>query len=545
MADAEANIAELAQESKQKDRQFRLPPIPLVILAPLLVICALIAVTVPSFIVLNKASSDTTDLLSSEYLESLLNNVKVQAEEPVRKLEPLVEGMMRNPALISTFNGPFTNMATSAAAPLLLSMGDAYNLASLACYSARWKSGYDLVNDKFEWLTAVDHVVIQDVYYAGTRFLGVTEPGISMGVDTNGGSYINQTGYPYYPFTYVLVDPNRQFMPVYSFTYAIEPEMPPATLEMLGKASSAVDYNSTSFSISYFANGWTVGYVSRVHFPQNDASKLPDFACAAGLRVDDQWNSMLRELKPPVADSVVAIYDQEFAIIASSNMHVDDSSLTGGALFNKATPDAFTISVQSELKTRYTTGANALTAIGGGTGFTTSLQGRSWVLNSAVIDMTFRDTDRFILVVAVPHSEIYGVIESAKKRSLGLSIGIAVAMALLIGAVFVAITLPMARLAAQMALLTTLNFGTLETSGALDRRSFIWELRRVQATFATMVKAFAGQLKKNRALMMGATGTSSVGNNGGGTAGTGKRPKTATPGIRETAPLMSPTDRTP
>ncbi|KAJ3170292.1 hypothetical protein HDU88_008919 [Geranomyces variabilis] len=539
MADAEANIAELAQEAKQKDRQFRLPPIPLVILAPLLVICALVAVTVPSFIVLNRASSDTTDLLSNEYLESLLNNVKVQAEEPVRKLEPLVEGMMRNPALINTFNGPFTNMATSPAAPLILSMGDAYNLASLACYSARWKSGYDssynLVNDKFEWLTAVDHVVIQDVYYAGTRFLGVTEPGISMGVDTNGGSYINQTGYTYYPFTYVLIDPNRQFMPVYSFTYPIEPAMPPATLEMLGKTSSAVDYNSTSFS---------VGYVGRVHFPQNDASKLPDFSCAAGLRVDDQWNSMLRELKPPVADSVVAIYDQDFAIIASSNMHVDDSSLIGGALFNKATPDAFTISVQSELKTRYTSGANALTAIGTGTGFTTSLQGRSWVLNSAVIDMTFRDTDRFILVVAVPHSEIYGAIESAKKRSLGLSIGIAVAMALLIGAVFVAITLPMARLAAQMALLTTLNFGTLETSGALERRSFIWELRRVQATFATMVKAFAGQLKKNRALMMGATGVSSVGNSVGGTTGTGKRPKTVTPGIRETAPL-SPTDRTP
>ncbi|KAJ3156918.1 hypothetical protein HDU86_003453 [Geranomyces michiganensis] len=573
MVDEESNIADLAKESKQKDALSRIPPIPLVVLAPLLVIIALIAVTVPGSIVLNKASSETADLLSSEYLDSLLSNVKVQTEETTRKLAPLTEGLLRNLDIASTFTGPLTNLVTSPAAPVLLSMGEAFGLASLACYTAHWKPGYDskydLVNEKFKWMPAVNHAVVKrsmfvcgefvllprnannvfmstqmQYFNLGVEALGVTEDGISLG-NYYGMPYINQTGYLYQPFNYHIWDPNRMTVvaggspstTVLSFTYAIADAMPPLTLEMLGKASAASDYDATTFGIAYFGNGWTVGYVGRMHFPQNNASLLPDYACAAGLRVDDQWNTLLRELKPSIADSVVAIYNPDaFVIIASSNMHVDDSKAAGANMINQAIPDEFTKSVQAELKTRFTTGAQALAQIGTGMRFNANLQDRSWVLNSAVIQMTKRDSDRFIMVVAIPHSEIYGTIESSRKRSLGLSVGIAVAMAVLVGALFVAITLPLARLASQMAQLTTLNFGTLESSGALERRSIIWELRRVQMTFATMVKAFAGQLKKNRSLMQGAMQTSSLG--GTSTSAAGK--KTVVPGgIRETAPLMA------
>ncbi|KAJ3161818.1 hypothetical protein HDU86_006589 [Geranomyces michiganensis] len=52
-----------------------------------------------------------------------------------------------------------------------------------------------------------------------------------------------------------------------------------------------------------------------------------------------------------------------------------------------------------------------------------------------------------------------------------------------------------------MATLTKLDFHTLESSGTLDSRSWVWELRQVQVVFATMVKAFAGAIKKNRAFV--------------------------------------------
>ncbi|KAJ3177579.1 hypothetical protein HDU87_004332 [Geranomyces variabilis] len=514
MADAEANIAELAKESRQKDKRNFFPPIPLVVLAPLLVVAALIAVVVPSSIILNKASSDTAELLAGEYLDSLLNNVQVQVRDPVNKFEPLVEGLMRNPVLGASFDGPLINMYASPAVPLILSMGESYQLASLACYTAHWKTGYNssypLVNDNFLWLASVDHVVIQYATYGDIQLLGVTEPSYGVGLFAGVYPYINQTAYLYYPYTYTLIDPSRLTINETggaSYSFSIDPQMPPATLEMLGRASSAIDFNSTSFSISAFANGWTVGYVSRVHFPDANSAALPDYACAAGLRVDDQWNTLLRGLKPPIADSVVAIYGADLSIVASSNMEVDNAVLNSGALLNTdsgalfttARPDVFTILVQTDLKARYSSGAAALSTIGSGVQYNANFQDRSWIVNAAVISMTARDTDRFLLVVAIPHSEIYGVIDSARVRSLGLSIGIAVGIAVLIAGLFVAITLPLSRLAAQMVQLTKLDFGTLESSGALERRSLILEVgvgqnastragyicHNVQARFAT------------------------------------------------------------
>ncbi|KAI8906233.1 hypothetical protein DFJ77DRAFT_478086 [Powellomyces hirtus] len=497
------NISELAKESKQGEKKSLVPPIPLVVLAPLLVIAALVAVAVPTSIVLNNASRDTASYLAGRYLTSLLGHVKAQAEAPVQKLAPLVDGLMRMPAVSQTFHGTFENVASSPAVAPILSFGEAYSLSSLACYTGRWKAGYNsssaLVNANFAWLSSVDHVVIQyAVAPTGIALLGVTEPTIGVGVSPAGYAYMNQSGYLYNPYTYKVLDPNRTSS-LLSVSYPIQGEMPVGVLMMLDKLPAV---NVTTFAIASFANGWKVGYTSRVHFPYG--SKIPDYSCAAGLRIDDQWNDLLRNLKP-VPNSVVAIYGQDFSIMASSNMVVAGGTEADGAVYAQAVPDSFTIAVQEILRSRYNAnGQSAMKAAGTGLSIQVIIEGQKWIINLALIKMGALEDGQFLLVAALPHKEIYGVIDSATKRSLAMAIGIAVGMAVLIAGVFVMMTLPLLRLAGQMGQLTKLDFGTLEQSGALDRRSLIWELRKVQTTFATMVRAFAGAIKKNKQMAQSA-----------------------------------------
>ncbi|KAI8823124.1 uncharacterized protein EV422DRAFT_523478 [Fimicolochytrium jonesii] len=526
MADVEQNVSDLAKESKQKDAKSLLPPIPLIILAPVLVLVALIAVAVPSSVVLNKASEDTTDLLAGEYLRALLANVKVQAEAPARNLVPLVNSLLKNPATSETFNSNFTakSLTTGSIIPTILSLGETYEMSTLTCYSAHWKSGYDantpLVNDCYDWMSMVDYGVLQYTIYTGISFLGVTEPGKAEGTrpaypGCAAGTYMNQTGYFYLNSTSGYPSA-LQYKPLIGvpkadpFTYNIEPKMLSDCMMILGKEPPTPAI--PEFSIARLQNGWKLGVVGSRHYAAG--ATRPDYSCVAGFRIDDVWNDLLRALKPPVANSVVALFfqDANFTIAASSNMIVDESQIGGVILFAEAKPDAFTISIQGSLKSRYGDGAAALAAIGDGTSYNTKIDGTEWIINTAVVEMSTRDQDRFLVVAAVPHSEIYGVIDSARKRSLGMSIGIGVGVAALIATVFVFVTLPLSRLAAQMAQLTKLDFGTLESSGALERRSIIWELRKVQTTFATMVRAFAGAIKKNKQMAGGGafSGTTSV-----------------------------------
>ncbi|KAJ3261928.1 hypothetical protein HK104_006794 [Borealophlyctis nickersoniae] len=114
---------------------------------------------------------------------------------------------------------------------------------------------------------------------------------------------------------------------------------------------------------------------------------------------------------------------------------------------------------------------------------------------------SYIDTDSLLLVAAVSRKEIYGVIDAAKKRSMSMVIGLSVAMGCVVSGVFIAVALPLMKLAKAMSVLTRLDFAMLEQSNILDANSLIWELYNVQVTFSTMVKAFAGGIKKNKEMV--------------------------------------------
>lgn len=135
---------------------------------------------------------------------------------------------------------------------------------------------------------------------------------------------------------------------------------------------------------------------------------------------------------------------------------------------------------------------------------------------------TYTETDSLLVVSAIPRSDIFGKLDAARQRSIAVSVGVSVAMGVLASGIFFLLVLPLFRLARSMQVLTKLDFSQLESSGMLDERSWIWELYNVQTTFATMVRAFAGAIKKNKQMMgrgapMG--GRASVGGNSGSNSG--------------------------
>ncbi|KAJ3298897.1 hypothetical protein HK104_010200, partial [Borealophlyctis nickersoniae] len=129
-----------------------------------------------------------------------------------------------------------------------------------------------------------------------------------------------------------------------------------------------------------------------------------------------------------------------------------------------------------------------------------TISGETWIMNVKVIPFGDYADGRLLLVTGVPREDIFGRVDAARNRSIGVAAGISAAVIVVVSVIFVLVVLPLARLAQAMETLTQLDFATLENGNLLEARSFIWELFQVQRTFSTMVKAFAGGIKKNREL---------------------------------------------
>ncbi|KAJ3331995.1 hypothetical protein HDU76_001611 [Blyttiomyces sp. JEL0837] len=130
--------------------------------------------------------------------------------------------------------------------------------------------------------------------------------------------------------------------------------------------------------------------------------------------------------------------------------------------------------------------------------------GQKWFINTRYL----KSPGTWILVVAIPRSDFFSNIDAAEKRIVIISIVIGV-----LGVVGTAVMSffalrPLYKLAKAMEQLTKMDFSALE-GNILQDRSLISEVRLLQRTFATMCKAFAGGIKKNKSLMGGIAKASS------------------------------------
>ncbi|KAI8585923.1 hypothetical protein BDZ88DRAFT_321610 [Geranomyces variabilis] len=165
--------------------------------------------------------------------------------------------------------------------------------------------------------------------------------------------------------------------------------------------------------------------------------------------------------------------------------------------------DPLTLAFQQYLKDNYQSNFYAIAT----SDITTSevvIAGTRWIMLTQAMHMSSYSDQDYLLVTAIPRSDVYGSIDHSRTQALSISLGIASGMAVLSVILFILVVIPLFKLARAMNILTKLDFGQLEKSNVLDDRSFIWEVRKVQEVFGLMVKAFAGGLKRNKAMVSAA-----------------------------------------
>ncbi|KAJ3164745.1 hypothetical protein HDU88_005181 [Geranomyces variabilis] len=513
----EANISDLAKSSGRKEAKSWLPAVPITVLAPILVALALTATLLPNTFVINQASQDSTTYISQKYLKLLMVKTKADAEAPLLKIEPVVNFLGESPRIVDMFSAP---------QPLVNLVN---NVANNPGYNA------DIINTK-----GVYNVTTLDYAYFSWA---TPDQQVAWAMDPT----------TYLPIT-TRVDPTAANGYLQNpVMYQVSNIVPGPGLMQLGLIPPA---QSPFFSVTE-EGGLVVGYISQQFWAAgNDRSTtLPLFTCVGGLVVTTTWISMLHQAKP-LDSAVVAMFNSSaLGVLGSSNMLVQNTAIPqadGSVLYGQPIVDDLTAAFQVQMSKMYLAAfkcnefipyvAEATSIVQANPSYELSVAGTTWIVNVDIV--LLGSNDYALLMLAVPRSElrptdpprafhkVYGEIDRARTKAQRLSIGISCAMAFIVAGVFVLVVLPLMALVRQMTQLTKFDFGSLESSGALDKRSWVWELRQVQIVFSMMVKAFAGAIKKNKDMVASRQTPS------GGHAKTGEKNRL----VRATAPAM-PSDQ--
>ncbi|KAI8817869.1 uncharacterized protein EV422DRAFT_570342 [Fimicolochytrium jonesii] len=480
------NIGDLAQESSHKHKATWLPAIPLTLLAPVLIGLALLGVLLPNTIILTNASDETAQLVTQKYLSELISDVSFRCQTPIAAILPVIQSAVANADITDLFAGPRTSFQMSGVAPYVAILRQKNGLDNLVCSTASWRAGYDETNSPVLNTTSVSRAIINSLKNPATgnddtiAFLDDDKPTQFRAYDLD-------------PLTHrILNTSNPLVFPYPDYTMSMQ-------MALKKKPTFGVPY----FLLSTVSNsGYTGAYLGLTRVDGN-----PVWGCSGGINVGASWITMLQKIKP-MERSIVAIlqlddlfFPTNFTVLSSSNMVTTGVSIDarGNPQYATAKVDERTASMRLQIMQKFPTVSAAEAAALSNTSFEITLDNERFIAMMGVTRFAFNY--RVLNVVTMPRDEIYGKIDAARTRSRAMSIGISVGVTALIAAIFVAAVLPLFSLAQQMEGLTKLDFGTLESSGALDRRSWVWELRKVQIVFATMVKAFAGAIKKNKQML--------------------------------------------
>ncbi|KAJ3298627.1 hypothetical protein HK104_010497 [Borealophlyctis nickersoniae] len=544
-ADADAEnvaVAELAKNSKFKEGVLHWKMlIPMTVLAPLVVCCALIAVLVPNTLIWSTASLDSTASLSDLTLATMMSGVKTKVEASLSGVGPALQALASLPEVGKYMTDPAytTNLAAVPFTPNLVRVRDAFNLDTLACLTGRWANSSIAYNEvdpagtnkntvKQTTITALpdfgkdatNQTIVAILDYrskiGNVRFVHVGHAKLTS-------SYVDGThafGFHVDQETLTILNPDPA-----TGSHGASTSDNTRTSSVRSQLSSKLVPIRTkpylTLSVSGASGALTANIVAQQWSYANRNNLLPDYACAASYRIDSSWNAILRASKP-LNDSLVALLQPtNLTIAATSNQVVqsDVGTVVNGALkYAELQNDTFTNAVRSSLLTNFGNYSNVIKS--GLTYYEDQLMGDTYLIGfTTAAFSTYTETDSLLVVAAVPRSEIFGKLDAARKRSIAVSVGVSVAMGVLASGIFLLLVLPLFRLARSMQMLTKLDFSQLESSGMLGERSWIWELYNVQTTFATMVRAFAGAIKKNKQMVGRAgpmAGSRSVEGNSGG-----------------------------
>ncbi|KAJ3145405.1 hypothetical protein HDU86_000926 [Geranomyces michiganensis] len=510
------NVAALAKDSTRQEKKTWLPAIPLTVLAPLIIVLTLIGSLTPvgngeklgtksivrllkicvsfpqTYVYLITGMNDAVNLLSQEYLSTVMQDVNHNLRFSVQRYYPIAKYYIKDPAVRESLMGnPNNTLQLASWVPSIVNMHIQNKLDVVSCARSMWRPGFG--------------------------------PGSNVTVETVRLLQMSTYNHPLFkPIVYRYDYGSGTDATVYKVnTTTFKPD----------DAALATNFAfADNISVRHGLNATLIRrepYFNAQYFASSTA-ELPEFYCTIGQRVDVSWNSILRDARPN-NDSFVAVFKQDWTIGGSSNMVYPDSNTVdaqGNIVFKLPVPDELTLAFQTFIVGQYNESFRAV-ATDEVLRTEANVVGTKWILMTQAIRMSSYADQDMLLITAIPRKDVYGAIEHSRTQALAVSLGIASAMALLSITLFIFVVLPLFKLARAMQTLTKLDFGSLERSNTLDDRSFIREVRQVQIVFATMVKAFAGGLKRNKAMIAATVGNQSSSGGASASAGSKKKPDEA------------------
>ncbi|KAJ3005685.1 hypothetical protein HKX48_000512 [Thoreauomyces humboldtii] len=427
-------------------------------------------------------------------------------------MTPIVEFLGNIPAVRTMFSAaqPISGLINHDVVAEFGNLKVTHSLDTVICISTAWRPGYNASNNPgladAEASLGYPSTNLTYAYYAWLNALtNPSDLNATLYSVIDAADFSTQSVYLMDAETNIpyLSNPAPSTVPQYPIPYPFSPIIPGTGAMQLGLIPAAPKpfwaYNSAN-------NGLTLGLVIQQFWStaRPAPANPPTYACMAGLQIFTTWINMMRDAKP-ISTAVVAMFESEkLTILSSSEWIVNNTASTAsGGVVTYGTPirDSLTPGFETAMQNRFLAAftGDPAAVVAADPSFELDVLGTTWIIN---VDLVALGTYNYaLLMLAVPRSEVYGPIDKARKRAQALSIGISIAAAIFIAGVFVIVVLPLSALVNQMTLLTKFDFGSLETSGQLDKRSWIWELRQVQIVFSTMVKAFAGAIAANKKIM--------------------------------------------
>ncbi|KNC96431.1 uncharacterized protein SPPG_08025 [Spizellomyces punctatus DAOM BR117] len=501
-------ISDLANEARQTHATnsgflgfIRRLHMPLLLLAPSLLIGMLAVLLVPVCYSLITTGNTNTKELSDNLLVTMMKSTELGIRS---SLEPLKRGVnivgaadqIAKPITVDRANIYNNLVNQKELIKFLATVQKTGGTDSWTCYSPKWLSGYgpeDPINSTtISWVFLLPSRTPIPPYK--DVVIGLTDDTLAPKAQQYA---LNQT-------TYEIIGPLNTADPA-PFAYDVSWSK---VIRNILKPPNGTVPTDNFMSITTDKTGYMAISMAKIYLSSYTGTY---YGCAATLGLSSTWSAILEQQKI-TDETVIAVLDDKLNLVASSS-RVGAWKGVGAVDFSNET---FSPLLVTFVKDKYASIANVPLRIE--TYMDQIDAKRDWMILVTKIQFTNYPDDIMVLISATPREYIFGKIDKAAKRAMALSIGLGVGIVIVVSALFVAVTMPLSRLGNAMQLLTKLDFAALEQGRILEIDSHISEVRRIQATFGTMVKAFAGGIKKNRE-MIARTVMS-----GGGTSSPSQRP---------------------
>ncbi|KAI8823187.1 uncharacterized protein EV422DRAFT_523664 [Fimicolochytrium jonesii] len=485
-SEADVTISDLAaalQSKPSTPAKYPRPKIPLMVLAPLLIVLALTLVVTPvCMVLLNMARVVTTDL-SSAYFTSLMRSTQSRVARSLDSNRHAVSIVGSLPATGIAMTNQYNLIAEKPTWQLLATTMKRLGLDGVQCYTAKFAPN---TGDS----PPVTFSTVNLTYLTASRSFLPPTTDAALGIE----DFSDPGAARQYALDQKTVELRSSEPQVYKkmwdMTYSL------AVRELL----KPVPRRSMFFGTTISNQGLRLASISQVFDSLTDPP-MP-YVCGATIVIDATWNKLLVEAAENNTSTTVLLLnsDRNMTLMASSNRREDFDYIYGG----RNSSEELSEEIRAVVVGRF--GEYSNVPLGEISTFEGVVMGAEWIILVGGVSFSEFAEERVVLVLATPRLAVFQAVELAQRRStaiaVGVSCGIAVAMAL----VFAFIVTPLRQLAKAMSLLTQLDFATLENGHILDQQSWITEIRNMQNTFTTMVRAFAGGLKKNRQLQGGRRG---------------------------------------